>query len=33
MDGVKKIPYMIRFAEDLDLRPTVRWLKRHWLEA
>jgi patatin-like phospholipase/acyl hydrolase len=33
MDGVKKIPYMVQFAEDLDLRPTVRWLKRHWLEA
>jgi patatin-like phospholipase/acyl hydrolase len=31
MDGVKKIPYMIRFAEGLDLRPTIRWMRRHWV--
>jgi patatin-like phospholipase/acyl hydrolase len=31
MDGVKKIPYMIRFAEGLDLGPTVRWMKKHWM--
>jgi len=31
MDDVDKIPYMIRFAEDLDLRRTVRWMKRHWM--
>jgi patatin-like phospholipase/acyl hydrolase len=31
MDAVKKIPYMIEFAEGLDLRPTVRWMERHWM--
>jgi len=31
MDGVKKIPYMIRFAEGFDLGPTVRWMKKHWM--
>ena len=31
MDDVKKIPYMIQFAEGLDLRPTVRWMERHWM--
>jgi patatin-like phospholipase/acyl hydrolase len=31
MDGVKKIPYMIQFAEGLDLRSTVRWMRRHWM--
>jgi patatin-like phospholipase/acyl hydrolase len=31
MDGVKKIPYMIQFAEGLDLRPTIRWMWRHWV--
>jgi patatin-like phospholipase/acyl hydrolase len=31
MDDVKKIPYMIDFAEGLDLRPTLRWMRRHWL--
>lgn len=31
MDGVKKIPYMIQFAEGLDLRPTIRWMRRHWV--
>ena len=30
MDDVKKIPYMIQFAESLDLRPTIRWMRRHW---
>jgi patatin-like phospholipase/acyl hydrolase len=33
MDGVKKIPYMIQFAERLDLRPAVRWVKRHWMSS
>jgi hypothetical protein len=32
MDEVKKIPYMIQFAEGLDLRPTVRWMRRHWMD-
>ena len=31
MDAVKKIPYMIQFAEELDLRKTVSWIRRHWL--
>jgi patatin-like phospholipase/acyl hydrolase len=31
MDDVKKIPYMIDFAEGLDLRSTIRWMRRHWL--
>jgi hypothetical protein len=31
MDEVKKIPYMIQFAEELDLRKTVSWIRRHWL--
>jgi patatin-like phospholipase/acyl hydrolase len=33
MDDVEKIPYLIEFAENLDLRPTVRWLRRHWIET
>ncbi len=32
MDDVDKIPYMISFAEECDIRPTIRWMKRHWLE-
>ena len=32
MDEVKKIPYMIQFAEELDLRKTVSWMRRHWME-
>jgi patatin-like phospholipase/acyl hydrolase len=31
MDAVKKIPYMVQFAEGLDLGPTVRWMKKHWM--
>lgn len=31
MDAVDKIPYMIRFAEGLDLRSTARWMKRRWM--
>jgi patatin-like phospholipase/acyl hydrolase len=31
MDDVEKIPYMIEFAEGLDLRSTVRWMRRHWV--
>jgi len=31
MDDVKKIPYMIQFAEGLDLRKTASWIRRHWL--
>jgi patatin-like phospholipase/acyl hydrolase len=32
MDDVDKIPYLIDFAENLDLRPTIRWLRRHWID-
>jgi patatin-like phospholipase/acyl hydrolase len=31
MDDVKKIPYLIQFAEALPLDATVAWLKRHWV--
>jgi uncharacterized protein len=30
MDDVKKIPYLIEFAEALPLEETVDWLRRHW---
>ncbi len=30
MDGVDRIPDMVRFAEGLDLSETVRWLSLHW---
>lgn len=30
MDDVGKIPYMIDFAERLDMGPTIRWMRRHW---
>jgi patatin-like phospholipase/acyl hydrolase len=33
MDGVKKIPYMIQFAEGLDLRKTISWMRRHWVSS
>jgi len=32
MDAVKKIPYMIRFAEELNLRSTISWMRRYWME-
>jgi patatin-like phospholipase/acyl hydrolase len=33
MDDVAKIPYMIEFAEELDLSSTVRWMRRHWTDS
>jgi patatin-like phospholipase/acyl hydrolase len=30
MDDVKKIPYLIEFAEAVPLDETVSWLKKHW---
>jgi patatin-like phospholipase/acyl hydrolase len=33
MDDVKKIPYMVQFAEGLDLRKTARWMQRHWMTS
>lgn len=31
MDAVDRIPDMVRFAEDVDLSETVRWISREWL--
>ncbi len=31
MDGVKKIPYMISFADGLRLSKTVDWISDHWM--
>jgi patatin-like phospholipase/acyl hydrolase len=31
LDGVDKIPYMIRFAEELDIEETLAWLKKTWI--
>ncbi len=31
MDGVKRIPDMIKFAEDVDLASTIDWLNATWL--
>ena len=30
MDDIRKIPYMIEFAETLDIDGTIRWLKKTW---
>lgn len=32
MDAVGKIPYMIDFANSLDLSKTIAWLRRHWID-
>jgi len=31
MDEVKKIPYMIGFADGLRLTKTVDWMKANWM--
>jgi hypothetical protein len=31
MDDVKKINYMIDFAEKLRLKKTTDWMKDHWM--
>jgi hypothetical protein len=31
MDGVDQIPYMIDFAEGLDLTKTIEWLGEQWM--
>jgi len=31
MDGVKKIPYMIDFADNVKLVKTVDWMKTNWM--
>ena len=33
MDAVDRIPYMIDFAEGLDLGSTIAWLEAHWMGA
>lgn len=30
MDDVEKIPYMIEFANKVDLRGVISWLNQHW---
>ena len=32
MDDIKKIPYMIKFAETLLIDDTVKWLKQTWIK-
>lgn len=31
MDGVDRIPEMVRFAEGVNLSETIRWISSHWL--
>jgi len=31
MDDVEKIPYMVEFAETLNLNKTIAWMKKHWM--
>jgi hypothetical protein len=31
MDGIKKIPDMIEFAEALKIDETIKWLKQTWM--
>ena len=34
MDGVKKVPYMIDFAENkFDRSNTVEWLESNWMQG
>lgn len=33
LDDVKRIPYMIEFAESLSLDKTITWLMKHWTTA
>jgi hypothetical protein len=33
MDDVKKIPYMIEFADSLPIDETIKWLKQVWNAA
>lgn len=32
LDGIEQIPYMIEFAEGVNLSDTVQWLKTHWAD-
>jgi hypothetical protein len=31
LDDIKKIPYMVKFAEALPIDETIVWLKQTWL--
>ena len=31
MDDVEKIPYMVDFAESLNLSKTIAWMKKYWM--
>lgn len=31
LDAVKRVPDMVRFAMDIDLSDTARWLSKYWL--
>jgi hypothetical protein len=31
MDAVKKVPYMVDFAESVDLSGTIQWLQKYWM--
>lgn len=31
MDDADKIPYMLKFAEEVDISATAEWLERNWL--
>jgi patatin-like phospholipase/acyl hydrolase len=31
MDDIKKVPDMIKFANEIDLTETVKWIKKQWL--
>jgi len=33
MDDVDKIPYMIEFAEKLNIDETLEWLRKRWVPA
>ncbi len=33
MDGVEKVPYMIEFADGVDLTEIIKWIKKYWLES
>jgi hypothetical protein len=30
MDDVDQIPYLVEFAEGLDLAPVLEWLQANW---
>jgi len=33
MDAVKKMPYMVEFADQVKLKKTTDWMKAHWMTA